>query len=73
MYMLVRLYPNEFQELLEIDKAINKNRKSKTPSAPFRLAQLGLTLQEFYRRAVKLTTLDAFIDYGKSCEGSCML
>ena len=71
--LLIRHYPEEFQQLLEIDKAINENRKSKTPSAPFRLAQLGLTLQEFYRRASKLSTLDAFIDYGKSCEGSCML
>jgi Phosphoadenosine phosphosulfate reductase family. len=73
MYLLVRHYPEEFKLLLEIDKAINKNRRSGKPSAPFRLAQAGLSLQEFYRRAVKLKTLDAYFDYGKSCEGSCML
>jgi len=73
MYLLVRYYPEEFKLILEIDKAINKVRKSKTPPAPFRLAQAGLTLQEFYRRANKLKTLDAYMNYGKSCEGSCML
>ena len=72
MYLLVRHYPDEFRRLLEIDEIINKNRKNGKRPAPFRLAQIGLTLPEFYRRAVKLTTLDAFIDYD-SCEGSCML
>jgi 3''-phosphoadenosine 5''-phosphosulfate sulfotransferase (PAPS reductase)/FAD synthetase and related enzymes len=60
MYLLVRYYPEEFQQLLEIDATINRNRRSGKLSAPFRLAQAGLSLQEFYRRASKLSTLDDF-------------
>lgn len=71
--LVMRHYPEEFRQLLEIDEMINRNRRSKKPSAPFRLAQAGLTLEELHRRVSKLTALDAFIDYGKSCEGTCML
>ena len=71
--LIMRHYPEEFRQLLEIDREINKNRKSKEPSSPFRLAQHKLTLEELYHRVSRLTLLDEYIDYGKSCEGSCML
>ena len=71
--LLMRHYPEEFQQLLEIDQAINRSRKSGKPSAPFRLVQIGLTLPEFYHRVKTAATLDSYIHYGKSCEGSCML
>jgi len=70
--LIIRHYPEEFKQLLEIDKTISKNRRSTKPSAPFRLAQHNLTLEELYRRINKLDTLDRYIP-GKSCEGSCML
>jgi 3''-phosphoadenosine 5''-phosphosulfate sulfotransferase (PAPS reductase)/FAD synthetase and related enzymes len=70
--LIARHYPEEFKRLLEIDEVINRNRKSKERSSPFRLAQYGLSLQDIQRRAATLVTLDDFV-YGKSCEGSCML
>jgi 3'-phosphoadenosine 5'-phosphosulfate sulfotransferase (PAPS reductase)/FAD synthetase len=76
VYLIMRNFPEERNELLEIDDLINKNRKSGRPSAPFRLAQKGYrTLREYYEHVVKLQiTLDSFIfPYGKECEGSCML
>ena len=74
--LLLRHFPEERDALLEIDKAIQRNRKSGRPSAPFRLAQAGYrTLEEFYKQVVKSQlTLDEFLPYaGKSCQGSCML
>jgi 3'-phosphoadenosine 5'-phosphosulfate sulfotransferase (PAPS reductase)/FAD synthetase len=75
--LVLRYFPEEAQELLEIDKIINRNRRSGKPSAPFRVWQAGYqTLQEFYERVVKpQTTLDEFIlPYtGKTCQGSCLL
>ena len=61
--LILRYFPEERHTLLEIDDAINKNRRSGRPSAPFRLAQAGFaTLREFYQRAVKAQlTLDNFI------------
>jgi len=70
-------FPEEANELLEIDDIIQKNRRSDRPSAPFRVAQAGFkTLREFYERTVKTqTTLDMYMPYytGKACQGSCML
>jgi len=74
--LILRHFPEERDALLEIDKAIQRNRKSGRPSAPFRLAQVGYrTLEEFYKQVVKSQlTLDEFLPYaGKSCQGSCML
>ncbi len=74
--LILRYFPEETCELLEIDRVINRNRKSDKPSAPFRVWQAGYhTLQEFYEQVVKpQTTLDVFISMPyKSCEGSCML
>jgi len=73
--LILRHFPEEREMLLEIDDAINKNRKSGRPSAPFRLAQAGYkTLREFYEQAVKAQlTLDDFVMPYKSCEGSCIL
>jgi 3'-phosphoadenosine 5'-phosphosulfate sulfotransferase (PAPS reductase)/FAD synthetase len=74
--LVLRYFPEERKMLLEIDDAINRNRRSGTPSAPFRLAQAGFkTLREFYEQTVRAQlTLDDFIlPYGKACEGSCML
>jgi 3''-phosphoadenosine 5''-phosphosulfate sulfotransferase (PAPS reductase)/FAD synthetase and related enzymes len=65
--LIMRHYPEEFRQLLEIDREINRVRRSKKPSSPFRLAQAGLTLEELYRRANSLVTLDSYIPYGKSC------
>jgi len=61
--LILRYFPEEREMLLEIDDAINRNRRSGKPSAPFRLAQAGFaTLREFYQRAVKAQlTLDNFI------------
>jgi 3'-phosphoadenosine 5'-phosphosulfate sulfotransferase (PAPS reductase)/FAD synthetase len=61
--LILRYFPEEREMLLEIDDAINRNRRSGKPSAPFRLAQAGYgSLREFYQRAVKAQlTLDNFI------------
>ena len=73
--VVLRHFPEERKTLLEIDDAINRNRKSGRPSAPFRLAQAGYkTLREFYQQVVKVQlTLDDFVLPYKSCEGNCML
>jgi hypothetical protein len=73
--LVLRYFPEERRMLLEIDDAINKNRKSGRPSAPFRLAQAGYkTLRDFYEQVVKSQmTLDDFVMPYKSCEGSCLL
>jgi len=73
--LVLRYFPEEAQELLEIDRIINRNRRSGKPSAPLRVWQAGYqTLQEFYEQVVKpQTTLDDFVMPYKSCEGSCML
>jgi 3'-phosphoadenosine 5'-phosphosulfate sulfotransferase (PAPS reductase)/FAD synthetase len=72
--LILRHFPEERRILLEIDDAINRNRRSGKPSAPFRLAQAGFpTLKKFYEQVVKSQlTLDDFVPY-KSCEGACML
>ena len=61
--LILRYFPEECKMLLEIDDAINRNRRSGKPSAPFRLAQAGFaTLREFYQRVVKTQlTLDDFM------------
>jgi len=73
--LVLRYFPEERRMLLEIDDAINSNRKSGKPSAPFRVAQAGYkTLRDFYEQAVKAQlTLDDFAMPYKSCEGSCLL
>jgi 3'-phosphoadenosine 5'-phosphosulfate sulfotransferase (PAPS reductase)/FAD synthetase len=74
--LILRHFPEERDVLLEIDKAIQRNRKSGRPSAPFRLAQAGYrTLEEFYKQVVKSQlTLDDFImPYGKACQDGCIL
>jgi hypothetical protein len=74
--LVLRYFPEEARELLEIDRIINKNRRSNKPSAPFRVWQAGFsTLEDFYKRVVKTQmTLDDFIVVPyNSCEGSCML
>ncbi len=72
--IILRHFPEEMRELLEIDDLINQRRRLR-PSAPFRISQLGYTtLREFYERVVKTQmTLDDFVMPYKSCEGSCML
>jgi len=73
---ILRQFPKERNLLLEIDDIINRNRKGKKPSAPFRVAQAGYkTLRDFYEQTVKnqLTLDDFLIPYSKSCEGTCML
>jgi len=74
--LILRNFPEEREMLLDIDDAINQNRKSGRPSAPFRVAQHGFkTLREFYEQHVaKQQTLDEYLPYtGKTCQGSCML
>jgi 3'-phosphoadenosine 5'-phosphosulfate sulfotransferase (PAPS reductase)/FAD synthetase len=74
--LVLRYFPEERDMLLEIDRAINRNRRSNTPSAPPCVYQAGFkTLEEFYQKVVKQQlTLDYFIPYtGKSCEGIYML
>jgi len=73
---ILRDFPEEREMLLDIDDAINRNRKSGKPAAPFRLAQRGYkTLREFYEKAVKTqSSMEDFIyPYGKACQGSCLL
>jgi len=72
---MLRYFPEERNLLLEVDDAIQRNRRSNTTSAPFRLAQAGYkTLREFYQQVVKSQmTLDDFVMPYKSCEGTCML
>jgi len=73
--LILRYFPEERNLLLEVDDVIQRNRRSNTPSAPFRLAQVGYkTLREFYQQVVKpQMTLDDFIVPYKSCEDTCML
>jgi 3'-phosphoadenosine 5'-phosphosulfate sulfotransferase (PAPS reductase)/FAD synthetase len=75
--ILLLHFPEEAQELLEIDDLIQKNRKSGKPSAPLRVAQAGFkTLREFYEYIRKQQTLDQYLytPYkGKTCQGSCLL
>jgi 3'-phosphoadenosine 5'-phosphosulfate sulfotransferase (PAPS reductase)/FAD synthetase len=72
--LILRYFPEEANELLEVDDIINRNRKSGKPSAPFRLAQAGYkTLREFYLQVKSQLTLDDFFVPYKSCEGACML
>jgi 3'-phosphoadenosine 5'-phosphosulfate sulfotransferase (PAPS reductase)/FAD synthetase len=72
--LILRNFPEEAKELLEIDDIIQKNRRSGKPSAPFRLAQKGFkTLREYYEYAISQTQLDTFIFPYSSCEGACML
>jgi len=73
--MVMRNFPEETQELLSIDDAINKNRRNGKPSAPFLIHKAGFkTLREFYNFVMSQTTLDQYIiPYGKECSGSCML
>jgi len=75
--IILRDFPEERELLLNVDRIIQRNRKSKRPAAPPSVHQAGFsTLEEFYEKAVKLqTTLDEFImPYtGKACQGSCML
>jgi len=72
--LILRNFPEEANQLLEVDDIIQKNRKSGKPSAPFRLAQKGFnTLREYYEYAVSQTQLDEFIFPYSSCEGSCLL
>jgi 3'-phosphoadenosine 5'-phosphosulfate sulfotransferase (PAPS reductase)/FAD synthetase len=74
--LILRNFPEEREVLLDIDDIINRNRKSRRPSAPFRLAQSGYrTLREYYEKTAKLqVTLDNFIFPYGGCEGgSCML
>ncbi len=73
--LILRYFPETRDVLLEIDNAINRNRRSGKTSAPFRLAQAGYpSLREFYQQVVKTQlTLDDFVIPYKSCEGACML
>jgi hypothetical protein len=73
--MVLRYFPDETRELLEIDDVINKNRRSGKPSAPLRVWQAGFkTLREFYEYVRKQQTLDVYMPYtGKACQGSCLL
>ena len=75
--VILKLFPEEREMLLEVDRVIQQNRKSKRPAAPPSVYQAGFsTLTEFYEKAVKpQTTLDEFIlPYtGKACQGSCLL
>ncbi len=73
--LILRYFPEETKELLEVDDIIQKNRRSGEPSAPFRVWQAGYrTLREFYERVVRVQlTLDDFIVPYRSCEGVCML
>ena len=75
--VILRLFPEEREILLDIDRIIQQNRKSKRPAAPPAVYRAGFsTLTEFYKKVVKLqTTLDEFIlPYtGKRCQGSCLL
>jgi 3'-phosphoadenosine 5'-phosphosulfate sulfotransferase (PAPS reductase)/FAD synthetase len=73
--VILRLFPEERKMLLEADRIIQQNRKSKRPAAPPSVYQAGFsTLTEFYEKAVKSQmTLDDFVMPYKSCEGACML
>jgi 3'-phosphoadenosine 5'-phosphosulfate sulfotransferase (PAPS reductase)/FAD synthetase len=72
--VILRLFPEERNMLLEADRIIQQNRKSKRPVAPPSVYRAGFsTLTEFYEKAVKSQmTLDDFMPY-KSCEGACLL
>jgi 3'-phosphoadenosine 5'-phosphosulfate sulfotransferase (PAPS reductase)/FAD synthetase len=73
--LVLKRFPEEAKELLEIDDAINNKQGRRRPSAPYAAWRVGYkTLREFYERAVKLQlTLDDFVVPYKSCEGVCIL
>jgi len=75
--MVLRYFPEEARELLEVDDIINRNRRSGKPSAPLRVWQAGFrTLREFYEYIKKQQTLDIYMPMpytGKACQGSCLL
>jgi len=75
--VVLKLFPEEREVLLEVDRVIQQSRKSKRSAAPPSVYQAGFsTLTEFYEKTVKSQmTLDEFIlPYtGKACQGSCLL
>jgi len=74
IYLIMRNFPEEREELLQIDDLINNSRKSGKPSAPFRLAQKGYrTLREYYQRMVSVqVTMDEYLPYGSACDSTCI-
>ena len=66
-------YPDSMKKLVEIDKEIQANRKSKEPSYPGPLVKSKITLSEWYTRLSKQTTIDDYLTEYNSCQLSCML
>jgi 3'-phosphoadenosine 5'-phosphosulfate sulfotransferase (PAPS reductase)/FAD synthetase len=70
---LVRIavhYPGVMRRLVEVDRKIQANRRSKRPSYPAPLVRRRLTLGEWYSRLSGQATIDEYIEYG-SCQ--CMI
>jgi len=66
-------YPNIMAKLVEIDKKVQANRKSKQPSYPAPLYHKKMTLTEWYERFKKQQRIDIFLSQYDSCQAGCML
>ena len=65
-------YPNVMEKLVEIDRKIQANRRSKTPSYPAPLLRRRITLTEWYEKFKNQPRIDDYIEYS-SCQLGCML
>ncbi len=65
-------YSNSIRKLVEIDREIQVNRRSREPSYPAPLVHKRLTLSEWYSKMARQTTIDDYLEYN-SCQLGCML
>jgi len=66
-------YPSVMERLVEIDKRVQMNRKSKAPSYPAPLYPKKLTLTEWYEKFKKQPRIDDYLTEYNSCQASCMI
>ena len=66
-------YPSVMERLVEIDKKVQMNRKSKAPSYPAPLYQRKLTLSEWYERFRRQPRIDDYLTEYNSCQLGCMI
>ena len=65
-------YPDTMKKLIEIDRKIQANRKSKQPSYPAPLYHKRMTLTEWYEKIRKQSRIDNYINEYNSCQAGCM-
>jgi hypothetical protein len=73
---LVRIaihYPSVMMKLVEIDRKVQANRRSKNPSYPAPLYQRKLMLSEWYEKFRRQPRIDDYLTEYNSCQASCMI